>query len=231
MHPFSQLDYDTLLALGQHRLARAGGSRPAVWLLQEGENFAVFKDYHVCTAWFRCLVAPLLVWREIRGLRKLEGMRGIPRVIQRVDRLSFVMEYLPAARLARKKQSEWPDPDWKALSELVAEMHLRGLAHCDLRRSSNILFDRDGAPYLVDFVAHVQRGGSWNLPWNWAFARFCLADRTAIGKLKARVAPETLTAEERALLDRRSLLDATARGLGQLVRNIGRLFIGKDRSQ
>ncbi len=226
MHPFAELSYDELLALGQHRFAPAGGTRPGVWLLQQGDTRAVLKDYHVCNGWFRILIAPLLVWREVSALRKLAGMRGIPQLIQQVDRISFVIEYLPASRLARKQRGDWPEPDWTRLSEVVAEMHARGLAHCDLRRSSNILFSEDGEPFLVDFAGHVKRGGSWNLPWNWAFARFCRADRTAICKLKHRVAPDSLTDEECALLAQRSWLDELARGIGGSVRKLSRLLSG-----
>ncbi|MDX1496237.1 MAG: hypothetical protein R3352_01655 [Salinisphaeraceae bacterium] len=226
MHPFAQLDYDSLQALAQHRFARAGGTRPAVTLLQQGETRAVLKDYHVCSGWFRWLIAPLLVWREVRALKKLAGMRGIPQLVQQVDRLCFALEYLPAARLARKKKGEWPQPNWVSLDALIAEMHMRGLAHCDLRRSSNILFDEAGEPYLVDFVAHVQRGGDWNLPWNWAFKRFCRADRTAISKLKHRVQPEALTEEDQRLLAHSSWLDNAARGFGQSVRKLSQWMSG-----
>lgn len=231
MHPFSTLSHAELQELAQHRFARAGGTRPGVWLLEQGEHKAVLKDYHVCSAWFRWLIAPLLVWREVRGLRKLAGLRGIPMLIQQVDCICFVLEYLPAARLARKKRDQWPEVNWARLDELVGEMHARGLAHCDLRRSSNILFDADGEPYLVDFVAHVQRGGDWNIPWNWAFGRFCRADRTAVVKLKQRVAPEAISDAERPLLENQSRLDNLARGFGSSVRKLSRILTGAGRSQ
>lgn len=224
MHPFAELSYDELLELGQHRFAKAGGTRPAVWLLKQGDTQAVFKDYHVCSAWFRRLIAPLLVWREVRALRYLAGMRGIPQLVQRVDRISFVLEFLPADRLARKKRDAWPDPDWARLRALIDEMHARGLAHGDLRRSSNILFDQRGEPFLVDFVAHVTRGGNWNMPWNWAFSRLCRADLTAIYKLKERAFPGSLTEQEQAFLDKTSLLDQLARGIGSSVRKLSRLL-------
>lgn len=229
MHPFAQLDYDSLLALAGQRFARAGGTRPAVCLLQDGETRAVIKDYHVCSRWYRWLIAPLLVWREVRALRKLSGMRGIPLLIQQVDCLCFVLEYMPATRLARKQRGDWPQPDWRRLDAMITEMHDRGVAHCDLRRSSNILFDSDGEPYLVDFVAHVQRGGNWNLPWNWAFEHFCRADRTAVSKLKRRVQPDLLTEDEKALLAHQSRLDNIARGFGQSVRKLTQLLSGESR--
>jgi predicted Ser/Thr protein kinase len=174
------------------------------------------------------LIAPILVWREVKGMRKLAGLRGIPMVIQQLDRLAFVMEYLPADRLARKRKAQWPNPDWARLAELIAEMHERGVAHCDLRRSSNILFSAEGEPFLVDFAGHVQRGARWNVPWNWAFERFMRADRTAIGKLKQRVAPEKLSADEKELLTQRSRLDHAARSLGIWLRKIGRALTGSD---
>lgn len=224
MSEFSKLDHESLLACRGPLFAKAGGTRPAVWLLEKGGARAVLKDYSVCDGWYSKLIAPLLVWREVRALRALAGLKGIPALLQQVNRQAFVMEYVEADRLARNKKEEWPTPDFTALDKLIKSMHEAGVAHGDLRRSSNILFDRDGQPYLVDFVSHVQRGPAWNLPGNWIFRRLCEADNKAGIKLKRRVSPDLLSPEELANVDHKKWFDRAARGLGQWIRALSRLF-------
>ncbi len=227
MTDFSQLDYQQLMECRGPLFAKAGGTRPAVWLLEKGGSRAVIKDYNVCIGWYARLIAPLFVWREVKALKKLAGMQGIPRLIQQVGKRAFVMEYVPAARLARKKRDEWPDPDFEALDALIAKMHAAGVAHGDLRRSSNILFDQSGQPYLVDFVSHIQKGPAWNFLGNWMFHRLCQADGKAGLKLKLRAMPELLTEEEKSSVAHQGWFDRGARGLGQGIRKMGRLLFAR----
>lgn len=227
MSDFSKLDYQQLMECRGPLFAKAGGTRPAVWLLESGESRAVIKDYNVCIGWYARLIAPLLVWREVKALRALAGMKGIPQLLQQVGKRAFVMEYVPAVRLARKKRDQWPNPDFDALDDLILRMHAAGVAHGDLRRSSNILFDNDGAPYLVDFVSHVQRGASWNLVLNWIFRRLCQADMKAGIKLKLRVAPDLLTDEEKERVGHDGWFDRSARALGQGIRSLSRLLFAR----
>ncbi len=228
MSEFSTLDYPQLLNCRGSLFAKAGGTRPAVWLLEKGASRAVLKDYNACVGWYARLIAPLFVWREVKALRKLADFNGIPKLYQQVGSRAFVMEYVPAARLARKKRDEWPTPDFAALDRLIARMHEAGVAHGDLRRSSNILFDAQGQPYLVDFVSHIQRGARWNILWNWVFKRLCQADMKAGIKLKLRVAPELLSEEEKARVGHQGAFDRSARALGQGIRALGRFLFVPD---
>lgn len=226
MSDFSQLDYPQLLQYRVKLFAQAGGTRPAVWLLEKDGARAVLKDYNICARLYALLIGPLFVWREVKALRRLDGLAGIPRLLRQAGARAFVMEFVPAERLARKRREEWPDPDFGRLKQLVIAMHERGVAHGDLRRSSNILFDHEGQPFLVDFVSHVQRGGAWNLPWNWLFAQICRADRMALAKLMLRVDPGLLSEEEQARVGHHGWFDRGARALGQGIRSIGRaLFL------
>ncbi len=227
MPDFSQLEYSELLACSGRLFAQAGGTRPAVSLLEKDGQRAVLKDYNVCVGWYARLIAPLLVHREVKALRRLDGLQGIPRLIAPVGRRAFLLEYVPAARLARKQRENWPEPDFRRLEELVDAMHERGVAHGDLRRSSNILFDRQGAPYLVDFVSHVGRAPAWNFLWNWVFNQICRADSKASAKLKLRVAPDMLTEDERAQVAHSSWFDRSARALGRGIRWLGRWLFAR----
>ena len=227
MSEFSQLDYEGLLACRGSLFAEAGGTRPAVYLLEKDGAKAVLKDYNVCVGWYARLIAPLLVWREVKALRALAGMRGIPQLLQQSGKRAFVMEYVPAERLARSTRAQWPDADFEALDDLIERMHQAGVAHGDLRRSSNILFDADGQPYLVDFVSHIQRPPAWNFIGLWLFYRLCGADGKAGIKLKLRVNPDLLSKEEKADVAHSSWFDRGARGLGQGIRALSRLLFAR----
>lgn len=199
----------------------AGGTEPNVAVVAHADGRAVLKDYGAAPGWFGRLLGPLLIRREAQALACLAGLDGIPALYARVDSRAVLMEHVPGKPWPRMR----PEPvAFERLEALVSAMHERGVAHCDLRSPSNILVDDQDRPYLVDFVARVRRGAAWNLPWNWLFARFCLADRNALAKLKLRYAPELATADERKRA-RHGRLDRLARRLGAAVRSVTRLFV------
>src|SRR6185503_18976033 len=109
------------------------------------------------------------------------------------------------------------------VNRVVENMHERGGAHGDLRRSSNILADAGGEPYLVDFVSCALRRSAWH-PFGWIFPQLCRADRNAIIKLKGRLVPEALTEEERGQLTHTNPLDRILRWLGARIRDLSRLL-------
>lgn len=223
---FTSMNHAELLQTRTRLLAPEGGTRPGVWILERGDERAVIKDYHICSGRFKRFIAPIMVRREVTALRMLDGLSGIPQLLQQVDKLCFVMEYCEASGLDRDHPEDWPNPDWAQLAAVVQAMHGRGLAHCDMRRSSNILFDAQGQPYLVDFAAHVKRGRAWNPISAWIFRKFTEADRSAIAKLKNRVDPDALSEYERGLLDTSSWLEVLARALGEFFRRLGQIMTG-----
>ena len=110
-------------------------------------------------------------------------------------------------------------------------MHARGIAHCDLRSPFNTMIGAGGEPYIVDFVASISKGGSWNLVANRLFDRFARADRQAVVKLKKSAAPDLVSECEEAAYSKRSAPEKAARRLGAGVRNLSRwLFTRAPRS-
>src|SRR5699024_6381933 len=181
----------------------------------------ILKDYGRTPGWFGRWIAPILIWREVTALQRLDGLAGIPRLYRRLDRQALLMEYLPGTPLAHAQAR---DDSYAHLAELIAAMHARGVAHCDLRSPSNILVDAGGRPQIVDFVARMHMGRAWNLPWNWLFRRFCTADDSALIKHKRRYAPHLLTAAEHAA-DREGLPERLARRIGSGVRRLTRFLV------
>lgn len=205
----------------------AAGSRPAVLVVRGSEGEAVLKDYSGCDWLFARLIGPLLVWRETAALARLDGTRGVPRLIRRLGPRAFLMEYLRGAEKARKQAVTARPEFFSGLEQLVARIHARGVAHCDMRRSGNILVDANGEAYLVDFVSCALRRPWWH-PLGWMFYALRQADRDAIIKLKYRVAPELLSETERRRVAHRPL-GLAARWLGATLRDIFRFLLVRRR--
>ncbi len=210
-----------------HSYVDGGGSRPAVVVVRAADGEAVLKDYNRCDRLFALLVGRLLVWRETSALAQLNGIPGVPRLLRRVGPRAFLMEYLRGADKARKQAVTAQPAFFERLRDLVDRIHARGVAHCDMRRSGNILVDGDGQPYLVDFVSCAFLRPWWH-PLGWLFPRLCQADRDAIIKLKHRAAPELLNEEERTRLHH-GLVGRAARAFGAFMREVFRLILVRRR--
>jgi hypothetical protein len=210
-----------------HCYVEGAGSRPAVLVVRYGDGEAVLKDYSRCDRLFAVLIGPLLVWRETSALARLDGTPGVPRLIRKLGPRAFLMEHLRGAVKARKQPQAAQPEFYERLHALVDRIHARGVAHCDMRRSGNILVDATGQPYLVDFVSCAFLRPWWH-PLSWMFPLLCQADRDAIIKLKYRIAPELLTQAERGRLEH-GPLGKLARGFGALVRDIFRFLLVRRR--
>lgn len=216
------LDRAELLEHAVSYFRRGSGTEPTVALIEVDGETAVFKDYGAVPGWFAHLLGPLLIAREAQALARLDGMPGVPVLYRQLDRHGVLMSCVPAKPWSKTNS---PPQAFGQLESLVADMHARGVAHCDLRASSNILVDEQGRPYLVDFVARVHCGHRWNLPWNRVFAAFCRADRNALAKLKVRYAPDLVTEDERLRAMHRGWLARGSRAIGMGVRALTRLFV------
>lgn len=202
-------------------LRRGGGSRPDVLRVRCGDADAILKDQNGCDTVFARLLGPLLAWREARSLRRLQGVAGVPALIDRPDSRSLLMEYIPAVPITRASHADWP-AFFAALDRLLDAMHQRGVAHCDLRSPNNTLVSDAGDPVLVDFVASVHDARSWNPVGRRLFGLFCGVDRKAVIKLKSIVAPELVTEAERPLLEHRIPMHRALRRTGIVIRNVTR---------
>lgn len=207
----------------------AKGSRPDVLLIEIDGRQAVLKDFSHSDKGFSHLIGPLLVMRETRSLARLDGIAGIPHLLRRISRYAFLIEAVDATPASQLRDCGCPQTFFDRLHELLDSMHARGVAHCDLRSAGNTLIDKQQQPWLVDFVASVHQGQPWNLPARWLFRQFTAADHGAVLKLKKRLSPELLTAEEQTLLNHRhGWLESLARNLGKGTRNLTRgLLTGK----
>lgn len=224
MSALMHMTRDQLHAAATRYYKTSGATEPDVALVEHGGVCAVFKDYGRVSGWFNRLVAPVLLWREATALVALADLDGVPTLYRRVDARGVLIEYCPARAWPEAKPA---DIAYHRLEALVSAMHERGVAHADLRGGGNILVDDQDRPYLVDFVSRIRRGRSWNLPWNWLFAQFVTADRSALAKLRVRHARHLASAGDYELRNPSTGLARFARRLGQRIRRTVRFFVAR----
>ena len=180
-------------------------AQPDILLVQRGGRPVVMKDYSRRPALVRLLFGRPILRREARVLSLLDGIVGIPRFLGWQDKDRLFIECVEGRGRLRCHRETTPDaypaPEFfTRLKTLLAEIHVRGLAHGDVHRS-NILRGPDDVPYLIDFASAVVRHGRLGFVRRPLFNMVALVDRTTLLKLQRSYYPETLTAAENALLD------------------------------
>jgi hypothetical protein len=162
---------------------------PDVHLVGHGDHALVEKTYRHRPLPVRVLGRILVRW-ETFIYSKLGGIPGIPIVAPGPDPFTLCTTYMGGHNL--KSGIRPPDAAYfEALERLMADIHGRGVIHLDLRNRRNYGMDEEGRPYLVDFASSVY------LPWRGPLWRLlCAVDRMGYLKIKAKLNPDLLTADE-----------------------------------
>ena len=113
----------------------------------------IFKDFASRAFLVRHTVGRFLLDREVRALRRLEGLRGIPSQAFRVDGSSMAARFVPGRALADIPNGPVASDYLVALEALLRQVHARGLVHLDTRGGGNLLIGPDGSPGIIDFQA------------------------------------------------------------------------------
>ena len=100
-----------------------------------------------------------LGYRERYFLQALAGVPGIPKVFREVKangrNLPNVVahEFIPGEplSLASNLRSDFFDN----VKLVLAELHKRRIAYCDLHKQENVIVGEDGSPYLIDFSSQL----------------------------------------------------------------------------
>jgi hypothetical protein len=168
-----------------------------VWRVEAGGAPWVVKDFRKCAAPLRWTWGVWIVRRELRVLRKLNGLPGIPAGAFRMDRFALGERFIEGSPLRALTAGRVPVSFFERLEAIVREMHGRGIAHLDLRNAGNILMDASGTPMLLDFQSAVDT--RW-LP-GLLRKRLEWIDLSGIYKHWMRLAPGTMgETRERVLL-------------------------------
>ena len=211
-----------------HSFRQGGGSRPDVLLIEIDGHSAVLKDQSAADPVFASLIGPILNWRECKALGKLVDVEAVPDLLATPTSRSFLMSYHPSEQVTRIDgvQPEWP-VFFEKLEQAIAKTHAAGVAHNDLRNPTNILVTPNGDPILVDLVAAFCRGSSWNFVNRWIFSKFCLVDKSAVTKLKQRVAPGLVSENDIEAKHIAGSFGMLVRAMGQAVRKLSRKLFTK----
>jgi tRNA A-37 threonylcarbamoyl transferase component Bud32 len=176
-------------ALEEHVVARLQHGRwraPDVLLVEGPAGPVVVKDFAPRSPWLRQTLGRLLVWRELRAYRALQGHPAVPRLLGPLDAFAFAIEYRPGERMTREITGRVSAQFATALEDAVRSMHDRGVAHLDLRHRSNVLVGEDGEPVLIDFASAIcfRPGG---LAARWLLPLFAHYDLRAVEKWRRRL--------------------------------------------
>jgi serine/threonine protein kinase len=186
-------------------LRQLSSTRPAVWVIEQNGLRAVVKDFRGNRFLYRNIVGRFLIWREKKAYSRLKGLKGVPVLYREVGGLALVFEEMRGRSLENLEQETQLSEDFfKKLRDLVKEVHERGLAHCDLKRASNVLLGTDGLPYIVDWSSAISEREFRFFPLKVIYRRFLLDDFNAITKLQLRHCPEKISPEERKRYEQRS---------------------------
>ena len=160
----------------------------------------IFKDFS-SRAWLvRQTVGRLLLGREVRALRRLAGIHGIPSMAFRVDAFAMAARFVPGRTLANVDAAQMDTPFLMALEALLQQVHARALVHLDTRGGGNLLRMPDGAPGIIDFQAAVSTRWMPTGLRRWIEAM----DMSGVYKKWQRFQPETMGEERRASFERLS---------------------------
>jgi RIO-like serine/threonine protein kinase len=167
------------------------GYQGAVYLTGEGDDRVVVKQ-----PMGRGLARRLRVWmlrREYAAYQRLAGIEGIPRCRELRPDGSLVLAYV-AAEPFRESLALPLDREafFAQLLGIIQSCHAAGVAHADLKRRGNILVDRAGRPWVLDFGSAILAGARPG----WLFRLACRMDLNAWVKLKYRRRYDLVTPED-----------------------------------
>ena len=147
--------------------------------------------------WYARPIAWALARKEVRGLRAVAGIEGVPELL-RVDRVGILRGWSDGTplNLARPATVEW----YRDAKRLLREMRARGVAHNDIAKPQNWLMTPEGRAAVIDFqLASVhRRKGRW-------FRVLAREDLRHLLKQKRAYAGDLLVPSERRMLARKSL--------------------------
>ena len=146
---------------------RAGNAR--VYCIERPEGAVVVKDFRKSPWWIRWTWGRWMIGHEYALLKRLEGVKGVPQGVFRVDRYAFGMELLPGITLGDLNQhntyivrgitqgeaQRLSVAFFRRLERLMCALHRRGVTHLDARNAKNVLVMPGDWPALIDFQSGV----------------------------------------------------------------------------
>lgn len=118
-----------------------------VWLLRSGGDAEILRDTRAARWWIKWLARALLR-REAAGLRALQGIDGVPKLL-RCDAQQLARSYLDGEPMHTAKPPT--SAYFQSARHLLRRMHRAGVVHNDLAKEPNLLVRDDGTAAFIDF--------------------------------------------------------------------------------
>jgi hypothetical protein len=162
-------------------------ARVSLYTLPQGR--VVLKEWqpssgHLIRWWSRQVMG-----RELRHYQRLQGLRGIPRLLGAYEDGAFLLQYIDARHM-RRLEKPLLVAGLKSLDDLLGAIHARRFVHLDLRKRANVLIDEEGQAWIIDLGQGLDC--SRGLIRRLLFPLLRRIDRSAVTKFRALHAPETL---------------------------------------
>ncbi len=163
-----------------------------VWLIVDGNGQTILRDTRPAR-WWCAWLARRLLQREAKALAALQGIDGVPELIQS-DRMTLNRSFMQGTPMfdGRPKERQF----YKEAHRLLRRVHSAGVVHNDLAKEPNILLRENGSPGFIDFqlAAYTNKRGR-------LFRAAAREDIRHLLKHKRTYRADLLTAREQAILD------------------------------
>ncbi len=218
---FSRLTIDDLYERSVKVFRPAHNTRPAIFLAKIENKEIIIKDFSRNRSLFAHSIGRLLIWREAKAYRRLQGIEGIPRFYGTFQGLAIALEYVNAPTLKDEgKRRKLGSKFFERLKQMIKLVHQRGVAHCDLKKAPNILVSKADEPFLIDWGASISKEEFRLYPLKLVYERFLLDDWLALTKMKLKFAPELVSPEERERYERRTVVEKAIRKIRDRLREL-----------
>ncbi len=163
-----------------------------------GGNGAIIRRDAGKAAYSLGWIARRLLAREARALAVLDGIDGVPELIQ-VNRETLERSYIHGVPMQDGKPARIDY--FLAAAALLRKLHRYGVVHNDLAKEPNFLLRHDGRPAIIDYQLSwtVRRRGR-------LFRILAREDIRHLLKHKRTYCPAGLTEREKRILEHRSVL-------------------------
>ena len=188
---------------------------PDVYRTELDGRPAVVKDYRRYRGTPLSPVARLLVRREARVLRRLQGWKHAPALLGSLGGLALGMEYIPGDTLSAGVQGVSQEV-FDQLQTALTRLHAAGITHNDLH-GTNVVVSA-GVPVLLDFTSAL-RSPRWLR--NWPISRqLRRSDMKNLVKMRQRLTGQKPSAEQAAALAEPGWVQAVRNAWKRLYRRI-----------
>jgi len=181
------------------------------YLLRDPQTRVIRRIVTASPLWSRPL-AWLLARREIRALKAVKGIEGVPQLIT-TDGHGLYRSWTDGTPLHLARPAD--NAFYRDAHRILKEMRARGITHNDLAKPQNWLMTPDGRAAVIDFQLATchRRQGTLARIMAWEDLRHML-------KQKRAFAPELMTPVENRILARRSLPSRMWRASGKKLYNV-----------